>query len=192
MAHVCNAVVERIGREQTQLDLNSQDGMYGMGFADRVRANLTQADAADLALLDQCGQGLDRGLDGDVGVDPRTFEDVDGFDAVQHLDGPLDGRTDSFRTAIRSSFHVVGALDAKHDLAGVLRIFLEVVFDQMQRVCLRRAVVYALYASQSGSPGWSQFDECLGQIEGSSNTLTPFQKLAPCSSAVFITFTASG
>lgn len=38
-----------------------------MGLADRVRADLTQADTADLALLDQFGQGRDRGLNGTLG-----------------------------------------------------------------------------------------------------------------------------
>ena len=82
MARVCDTVIERVGSEQAQLDLDSRDGMHSMGLANRFRANLTQADAADLTLLDQSGQGFDRGLDGDVGVAPRTFEDVDGLDAA--------------------------------------------------------------------------------------------------------------
>ena len=75
MARVHDAVVKRVRGEQAQLYLDSRDGMYGMGLANRVRANLAQADAADLALLD-------RGLDGDVRVASCTFEDVDGLDAT--------------------------------------------------------------------------------------------------------------
>jgi len=138
-----------------------------MGLADRVRADLAQADAADLALLGQFGQGLDRGLDGDVGVDPRTFKDVDGLGATQHLDGLLDRRANTFRAAVGPRLDVVGAFDAEHDLAGVLGILFEVVLDQMQRVCLGRAIVYALHASQSGSPGWSLLDGPAGGMGGS-------------------------
>ena len=175
MARVRDTVVERVGREQTQFDLNGQDGMYGMSLADRVRANLTQANAADLALLDQFGQGTDRGLDRKVGVDARTFENVDGLDTTQHLDSILDRRTDPFRTAARPCLHVVGAFDAKHDLADVLGILLEVVLDQMQRISLWRAVVYALYASQSRCPRWSLLDRLTGQTGGSQRRYHIFE-----------------
>ena len=66
----------------------------------------------------------------------------------------------------------------------------------MQRICLGRTVVYALRASQSGSPARGartpsgRFMEVL--FFDPKAALTPFQKLAPCSSAVFMTFTAMG
>ena len=82
MARVRDTVVERVAREQAQLNLDSGDGMDGMGLADRVRVDLAQTDAANLALLDQFRQSLDRGLDGDLGVAPRTFKDVDGLGAT--------------------------------------------------------------------------------------------------------------
>ena len=150
-ARVRDTVVKRVGREQAQLDLDSRDGVYRMGLADGVCADLTQADAANLALLDQFSQGLDRGLDGNVGVAPRTFKDVDCLSASQHLDCPLDRRADTFWGAVGPRLHVEGAFDAEHDLAGIFGILFKVVFDQMQRVCLGRAVVDALHASQSGS-----------------------------------------
>ena len=151
MARVRDTVIKRVGREQAQLDLDSRDGMYCMGLADGVCADLTQADAANLAILDQFSQGLDRGLDGNVGVAPRTFEEIDCLSASQHFDRPLDGRANTFWGAVGPRLHVVGAFDAEHDLAGIFGILFEVVFDQMQRVCLGRAVVDALHASQSGS-----------------------------------------
>ena len=82
MAGVRDTVVEGIRREEAQFDLNGSDGMYGVGFADRVRADFAEADAANLTLLEQVGQGLDRGLDGDVGIASRAFEDVDGLGAA--------------------------------------------------------------------------------------------------------------
>ena len=51
MASVCDTVGKRIRREQAQLDLYSRDTMYGIGFTDRVCANLAQADAANLTLV---------------------------------------------------------------------------------------------------------------------------------------------
>ena len=103
--------------------------MYGVRLANRLRADFAQANAADLALLDQIGQGLDRGLDRDGRINPRTLKDVDSLDATQHLEGMLDRLSNSFRTAIRPRFHVVSAFDAEHDLAGVLRILLEVILE---------------------------------------------------------------
>ena len=165
MARICDTVVKRIGSEQAQLDLDSRDGMYGMGLVDRVRADLTQADAADLALLDQLGQGLDRDLDGDVRVAPRTFKDVDGLGTTQHLESLLDRRADTFRGAVGPRLYVKGTFDAEHDLDGILGILFKVVLDQMQRICLRRAVVYALNASQSGASGWSLLDGPAGRMK---------------------------
>ena len=81
MARVRDAVVQRVRREQAQLDLDSRDGMHGVGFADGVGADLAEADAGDLALFEKFGHGLDRGLDRHVGIAPRAFEDVDGFGA---------------------------------------------------------------------------------------------------------------
>ncbi len=199
MARVRDTVVKRVGGEQAQLDLDCRDGMYGMGLTDCVRADLAQADAADLALLDQLGQCLDRDLDGDVEVAPRTFKDVDGLGTTQHLESLFDRRADTFRAAVGPRLYVEGAFDAEHDLAGILGILLEVVLDQMQRVCLRRAVVYALHASQPGASGWSLLDGPAGRMAIHGGAVlypkaapTPFQRLAPCSNAVFITFTAMG
>ena len=156
MACVRNTVVKRVGREQAQLDLDSPDGMYGMGLADRVRARLAQPDATDLAFFDQFGQRLDRGLDRDLWVDPRTFKDVDRLDAGwQHLDGLLDRRANTLRGAVGAVLGVVGAFDAEHDFVGVLGILFEVVLDQMQRMRLRQAVEQALRASQASSLRWS-------------------------------------
>ena len=76
MARIRNTILQRIRREQTQLDLDSGDRMHGMGLTDRVRIGLAQANATDLAFFDQVGQSLDRGLDLDVGVDARALEDV--------------------------------------------------------------------------------------------------------------------
>jgi hypothetical protein len=132
MACVRNTVVKGVGREQAQLDLDGRDGMYGMGLADRVRAGLAQPDAADLALLDQFGQRLDQGLDRDLGVDPRTFKDVDRLGVGwQHL----DRRVNTVRAAVGAFLRVVGAFNAEHDLVGVLGMLFEVVLDQMQRIC---------------------------------------------------------
>ena len=131
MARVHDTVMKRVRCKQAQLDLHNRDGKYGMGLADRVRADLAQADATDLALLNQFGQDVDRGVDGDVRVDPRTFENIDGLGSVQHLDGLLDRRADTFRAAIGARLHVVGTFDAEHDLVGVFWVLLEVVLDQM-------------------------------------------------------------
>ena len=38
MARVCDTIDKRIRCRQTQLDLDSQDGMYGMGLADMMFA----------------------------------------------------------------------------------------------------------------------------------------------------------
>lgn len=52
MARIHDTVMKRVRREQAQLNLNSRDGLYSMGLANGIRANLTQPDTADLALLD--------------------------------------------------------------------------------------------------------------------------------------------
>jgi hypothetical protein len=145
MAYFHNAVMKRVGREQAQLDLDGRDGMHGVGPADGILAGLAQADAADLALRDELRQGRDRGLDRDVGVDPRAFEDVDGLDAGrQHLDSLLDGRADALGAAVGARLVIEGAFDAEDDPVGVLGVLLEVMPEQMQRVGLGGAVVYAL------------------------------------------------
>ena len=82
MTRVRDTVVEGIRREQAQFDLNGSDGMYGVGLADSVRADFAEADAANLTLLEQIGQGLDRDLDGDIGIASRAFKDVDGLGAA--------------------------------------------------------------------------------------------------------------
>lgn len=53
-----------------------------MGLADRVGADLAQADAADLALLDQLGQCSDGGLDGNLRINPCKLEDVNSLDTT--------------------------------------------------------------------------------------------------------------
>ena len=167
MAQVCDIVLKRILREKAQLDLDSRQGMYGMGLADRICTNITQADATNLALLDLFGRGLDRGLNRDAGIARRTFKDVDCLSATQVPDGPLDRRADTFRDAVGPRLHAEGAFDAEHDLGGILRILFEVVLDQMQRICLRRAAEHALHASQSSSPRRSPLDGPAGSLGGS-------------------------
>lgn len=82
MARLYYAVVQRIRGKQAQLDLNPRDRVHGMGLADRVGADLAQADAADLALLDQLGQCSDGGLDGNLRINPCKLEDVNSLDTT--------------------------------------------------------------------------------------------------------------
>lgn len=62
-----NTVGERVGGEQAQLDLDGSDGVHGVAAADRGRAHLTQADAANFALGGQLGERLHGRLNGYFG-----------------------------------------------------------------------------------------------------------------------------
>jgi hypothetical protein len=69
MARVHNAVLQRIRCKQTHLNLDGCERMYSMRLADGVCADLAQANASDLAILDQLRQGCHRGLDWSGEVD---------------------------------------------------------------------------------------------------------------------------
>ena len=69
MAGIHDTILQRIRREQAQLDLNGRDGVHGIGFANGARADLAQTNASNLALLDQVGQSLDRGFDRSIRID---------------------------------------------------------------------------------------------------------------------------
>lgn len=69
MACLHNAIVERIGCKQTQLNLYGCDGMHGVSFANGTRVDLGQANTANLALFYQLSQGFDRSLNGRAGID---------------------------------------------------------------------------------------------------------------------------
>ena len=132
MARVYDPVMQWVRREQAQFNLNGRDRMDCMSFADRVCAHLAQADATDLAFLDQFGQDLDGVLDGYVGINSRAFEDVDGLGPVQYFESVLHRSADGFGTSVRTRPHVVGAFYAQYDFAGVFGILFEVAFDKMQ------------------------------------------------------------
>ena len=56
-------------------------GVHGVRAADRVGADLGEADVTHVAGLHQLGDGADRLLDRHVGVEPRGPVDVDVVDA---------------------------------------------------------------------------------------------------------------
>lgn len=130
MACLGDTVGYGIGRENAELDLDCRDGVHGVRAADGRGADLAEADAADLAFLDEFREGLDGGFDGDIGVDSSALEDVNLFAATKDPYGFFDGGPDALRAAVRDvGLAVVGALDAEDDLVGILWVLLKVVFE---------------------------------------------------------------
>ena len=121
-----------------------------MGLADRGGAYLAQPDAGDLALLDQFDQRPDGGLDRILGINPCTLEEVNGLATTQDFDSLVNRRSGTLGAAVGSGPGTEGALDAEHDLIGILGVLSEVILEQMQRVGLGVTVVYALRTCQYG------------------------------------------
>ena len=84
-------VVLDAARDQRIFDLQVGDRMHGRGAADRLGADLGQADMADIAGLHQVGDGADRVLDRHVRIEPRRAVDVDMVDAepLQRIGGEV-------------------------------------------------------------------------------------------------------
>ena len=74
--------MKRIGCKEAHLNLHSQDGMDSLSLLNGIGADLAQADAADFSFFDEFGQRCDGSFDGNIGIYPRTFEDVDSLDAT--------------------------------------------------------------------------------------------------------------
>ena len=95
-------------RDQRVLDLQVGDRMDGIGAADRLRPDLGEADIADVAALDQVGDGADRLLDRHVRIETARAVDVDvvGAEALQRVGdeglGRRRPRVDAEPAAIRS------------------------------------------------------------------------------------------
>lgn len=193
MASVHDTVLERIRREQIQFELDSSNWMNRKGLANCIGIDLAQANAADLALLDHFGQGLDQSLDRDVGVNPRHSKDIDSLSVSEYPGDLLDRRTDGLCAAGGIHLCAESAFDAEYDPVGVPRVRFEIVLYQLQRVFSGCTVLNALNSNQSTPLGTFTLDLRIGAIGGSSGRLlTPLQKFAPCSSTVFIAFAATG
>ena len=68
-------------RDQRIFDLQVGDRVHGRGAADRLGADLRQADMPDIACLHQIGDRADRILDRHIRIEPRRPVDVDMVDA---------------------------------------------------------------------------------------------------------------
>ena len=79
--------------EQRVLALQGGEGVHGVIAADGAHARLRQAEVADLAGVDEFGDGAGGVLDRDLRVDAVLVEQVDGVDA-EPAQRPVDGAAD--------------------------------------------------------------------------------------------------
>jgi hypothetical protein len=82
----------------------------GVGAADRLDPCLGQADAADLALGDQFGEGADGVLDGCVGVDAVLVVQIDVVRA-EPFEGAFECGADVRRAAVKHAGAAAGVRD---------------------------------------------------------------------------------
>jgi hypothetical protein len=59
MACIHDSILQGVWCEQAQFDFDGRDGMHSMSSANSLCADLAQADAPDLPLLNQCRQCFD-------------------------------------------------------------------------------------------------------------------------------------
>ena len=121
-------VVQRVWREQTQLDLDSSNRVHGVRAPDRGCARFAQPHAADLPFTNELTQGADGDFDGDLRVDARRLEDIDCLNAGREDgEGGGDAGADALGAAIGPGLRMVAAFDGEDDAAGVIRIKGEIV-----------------------------------------------------------------
>lgn len=76
MTRLSDAIVQRISRKQTHLNLHGGNRMDSMSLPDRIGITFAQSYSFDFPFLDQLCQGFDSGLDGDIGVYSGTLKNI--------------------------------------------------------------------------------------------------------------------
>ena len=139
------ATVQRVPREQTQLDLDGSGWVHGVGTTDGLGIHLTQTVGPNLARLDQFYERLDTGLNGHIGVDTRRLEEVDGLEAIKYSQTFVYGGSDVFWTGLwRLCGAIIGPFDTKYDARGIFRVLGKIVLEELERIGVWRAVESSL------------------------------------------------
>lgn len=125
-----NAVLERLGRPQRELDLDGLDlGDFG-GAADGGGADFAEGDASDVAGFDVVLEGGEGDLDVDLGVLAGGLELVDAALATEQPDAVLDTGLDGGWRTVRAEVLKDAALDIEQDLVPVLGVLCVVVVEE--------------------------------------------------------------
>lgn len=115
-----------------------------MCLADTLRADLAQADTAELSCLDVFGDIGDGVFNGHIGIDARAFEEVKCLLAVKQAQCLIDAAL--YVVFAATDPHLPGhhtTLDGNDHFVGVFGILGEVLVKQMSRVELGSAVEFA-------------------------------------------------
>jgi hypothetical protein len=76
VACIHDPVLQRVRREETQLDLDSRNWVHSMCLANRICIDLAQANTSDFAFCHQLSQCFDRDLNRCFGVDSSIGQSV--------------------------------------------------------------------------------------------------------------------
>jgi hypothetical protein len=118
--------------------------MYRVRPANGGSADFAHSDASDLVLLGKLSKRRGGDLDRSARIDACHFKHVYGLDPIQDPQCFMDRCTNALAIALRPCCRTVCALNAEDDFVGIFRILPKVVLEEVKRVVLRGAIVYAL------------------------------------------------
>ena len=139
-----DTVLKDVSNKETQLNLDGDNLSVLDGLVDGRGGDLAEGNTADQAAIDVLLDGLEGDLHRNVRIPTGALEDINLLTAVELLQARVDGAADLLgRAAGGHARGPAGALDAEHDLVGILGVLGKVLLEQDERVVLGRAVELA-------------------------------------------------